>query len=103
MTTTEKNMVKAYRDLSIPDKRRSDNHFGSFQGATFEFLRTLEQKERNHVNFNRYLDSIVGKAEQIAKQYRADEKVFLAGIQKIAKEVVNQNEKLGKQTVSQEK
>ena len=53
--------------------------------------------------FSRYLESTVAKAEQIAKQHKADEKLFVGGIQRLAKEVAAQNEKLGKQTLAQEK
>ena len=89
MSITEKIMVKSYKDLNIQDKKRNENHFGAFQNAVFEFLCTLEQKERNHISFNRVLESIMSKAELVYKNYKQEEKTFVSGIQKIAKDVIN--------------
>lgn len=41
--------------------------YGAFQSAVYEYLRTLEMKEKNHINFSRYLDSFTMKLEQIVK------------------------------------
>ncbi len=62
----------------------------------FEFLRTLESKERNHTSSSRYFEQVVAKIDQLFKNYKQEEKLFINGIQKVAKEVVIQTEKLGK-------
>lgn len=42
MSATEKNMVKTYRDLALPERRQKENHFGVLSTPVYEFLRTLE-------------------------------------------------------------
>jgi len=48
------------------------------------------------VNFQRYLDTLVAKLDQIVKNYKSDEKTFLSGIQKISKDLIAANDKTGK-------
>jgi hypothetical protein len=46
---------------------------------------------------------MVMKIEQLVKTYKTEEKVIIAAIGKISKEVSSSNEKIAKQTASQEK
>jgi predicted component of viral defense system (DUF524 family) len=46
---------------------------------------------------------MVMKIEQLVKTYKTEEKVIIAAISKISKEVSSSNEKIAKQTASQEK
>ncbi len=46
---------------------------------------------------------MVLKIDQLVKTYKTEEKVIIAAISKVSKEVISQNEKVGKQTSSQEK
>jgi hypothetical protein len=46
---------------------------------------------------------MVMKIEQLVKTYKTEEKVIIAAIAKISKEVSSFNEKIAKQTASQEK
>lgn len=44
-------MVKAYKEMAASEKKRPDSTFGAFQGPAYEFLRTIETKEKNHIGF----------------------------------------------------
>jgi hypothetical protein len=70
--------------------------YGGFQSAVFEFMRNIEIKEKNHSNYLRYIESLIGKLEAVVKAYKQDEKVFVAGVQKISKDLSATNDKTGK-------
>jgi hypothetical protein len=46
---------------------------------------------------------MVMKIDQLVKTYKTEERVIIAAIVKISKEVISSNEKIAKQTASQEK
>jgi hypothetical protein len=46
---------------------------------------------------------MIAKVEQLVKAYKQEEKTFISGVQKISKDVVSNNEKVGKSTATQEK
>lgn len=62
----------------------------------FELMRNVEIKEKHHGNYLRYIENLIAKLDGLLKTYKQDEKVFLAGAQKIAKDLVLTNEKTGK-------
>lgn len=64
---TDRNIIKSYKDFNIAERRRKENQFGPYQGPAFEFFRSLEQKERAHVNLSRFLESMIAKIEQLVK------------------------------------
>ncbi len=35
-----------------------------------ELIKVGEQKERNHMNFNRYMDGLIMKMDNVFKQYK---------------------------------
>ncbi|CDW77825.1 gram domain-containing protein [Stylonychia lemnae] len=99
----EKNMSKQFKEIMLSDKKKKELQLGGFQSAVFELLRTAEIKEKNHVNYQRYIETLVGKLEQIVKNYKSDEKTFQQGIQRISRDLMITNEKTGKQTLQFER
>lgn len=46
--TIEKTVIKFHKEFNLSERRKKENTFGPFQGAAYEFFRTLEMKERAH-------------------------------------------------------
>lgn len=63
MSANEKNMIRSFKEVGITERRRKEVQYGAFQSASYEYLRTLEIKEKNHINFCRYIDSFVLKVD----------------------------------------
>lgn len=61
-----------------------------------EQFRLMDQKEKNHLNYMRFLESLLIKLDQNTKNFKADEKAFTSGISKILKEANSLNEKTSK-------
>jgi hypothetical protein len=87
ISANERHIQKVYKEAVLQERRKA--HFGPFQSSAFEFLRTLEDKEKSHLTLSRTIDTLLTKIDTIVKAFRADEKTFIAQIQKIAKEVVS--------------
>lgn len=77
LNNIEKSINKQFRDANAGDKKRKELTYGGFQSAVFELLRNLEIKEKNHGNFTKFLDISLQKLDQIVKNYKYDEKIFV--------------------------
>lgn len=78
LSLTEKSIVKQYRDMNLPEKRKPENIYGPFQGSVYEFLRTNDLKERNHITFNKFLEGVLAKIDQLVKTYKYEEKNIIS-------------------------
>ena len=73
-------MGKFFKETINNEKRKKEIGNGNFQNISVEQQRVMESKEKSHLNFCRYLETLVMKLENILKNYKTDEKLFFTSI-----------------------
>lgn len=82
------------------EKKKKELSTSQFDSIATEQQRVIEQKEKNHLLYFKYVNTLIGKLEAVTKTYKQDEKTFLASISKVVKETGYLNDKTVKSTTS---
>lgn len=63
-------MYKFFRDASLTDKKRKELTSGPLSFIINEQFKLMDSKEKNHLNYMRFLESLLIKIDQITKSFK---------------------------------